>query len=179
MRPDSDRDLGIELPVTTNCAAQRAVCTADGRKLSNQLQFTVSGPGQQRRRTWPDIYTEYEGERERGWTRTQGVLTGQPDYASGEFFAQPQTYRRVEEDRPPGITPRPGDGCLGDFTLPLEQSNPGRDETKRPRVKLNRDAVWEVLDRPGMSRNQLARQGGPSSGYFSHVPRPVAAGTDG
>ena len=97
----------------------------------------------------------------------------------GGVFRPTQTYRRVEEDRPPGITPRPGDGCLGDFTLPLEQSNPGRDETKRPRVKLNRDAVWEVLDRPGMSRNQLARLGGPSSGYFSHVPRPVAAGTDG
>ena len=27
----------------------------------------------------------------------------------------------------------------------------------RPRVKLNRDAVWELLDRLGMSRNQLAR----------------------
>ena len=87
----------------------------------------------------------------------------------GGVFRPTQTYRPVEEDRPPGITPCPGDGCLGDFTLPLEQSNPGRDETKRPRVKLNRDAVSEVLDRPGMSRNQLARQGGPSSGYFSQL----------
>ena len=63
--------------------------------------------------------------------------------------------------------------------LEEEAAEMRRKRPVRPRVKLNRDAVWEVLDRPGMSRNQLARLGGPSSGYFSHVPRPVAAGTDG
>ena len=35
------------------------------------------------------------------------------------------------EDRPPGITPRPGDGRLGDFTLPLGRSDPGRDTRSR------------------------------------------------
>ena len=35
------------------------------------------------------------------------------------------------EDRPPGITPRPGDGRLGDFTLPLGWSDPGRDTGSR------------------------------------------------
>ena len=44
--PDSAADVTIVLPVTTDCNADGAVCTADGRKLSNRLEFTVSGPGQ-------------------------------------------------------------------------------------------------------------------------------------
>ena len=43
--PDSAADVTIVLPVTTDCDADGAVCTADGRKLSNRLEFTVSGPG--------------------------------------------------------------------------------------------------------------------------------------
>ena len=42
--PDSAADVTIVLPVTTDCDADGAVCTADGRKLSNRLEFTVSGP---------------------------------------------------------------------------------------------------------------------------------------
>ena len=42
--PDSAADVTIVLPVTTDCNADGAVCTADGRKLSNRLEFTVSGP---------------------------------------------------------------------------------------------------------------------------------------
>ena len=41
--PDSAADVTIVLPVTTDCNARGAVCTADGRKLSNRLEFTVSG----------------------------------------------------------------------------------------------------------------------------------------
>ena len=44
--PDSAADVTIVLPVTTDCDDEGAVCTADGRKLSNRLEFTVSGPGQ-------------------------------------------------------------------------------------------------------------------------------------
>ena len=42
--PDSAADVTIVLPVTTDCDADGAVCTPDGRKLSNRLEFTVSGP---------------------------------------------------------------------------------------------------------------------------------------
>jgi len=38
-------DVTIVLPVTTDCAANRAICTEDGRMLSNRLALTVSGPG--------------------------------------------------------------------------------------------------------------------------------------
>ena len=44
--PDSAADVTIVLPVTTDCEDEGAVCTGDGRKLSNRLEFTVSGPGQ-------------------------------------------------------------------------------------------------------------------------------------
>ena len=44
VRPDSNEDVTIVLPATTDCEAQGAICTEDGRKLSNSLVFTVSGP---------------------------------------------------------------------------------------------------------------------------------------
>ena len=43
--PDSNGDVTITLPATTDCDAQGAICTEDGRMLSSPLEFTVSGPG--------------------------------------------------------------------------------------------------------------------------------------
>ena len=43
--PDSNGDVTVKLPATTDCDAQGAICTADGRMLSNRLELTVSGPG--------------------------------------------------------------------------------------------------------------------------------------
>ena len=43
--PDSSAGVTIVLPATTDCDAQGAVCTEDGRKLSNRPEITVSGPG--------------------------------------------------------------------------------------------------------------------------------------
>ena len=42
--PDSNAAVSVVLPVTTDCTATGAVCTADGRMLSNQNELTVSGP---------------------------------------------------------------------------------------------------------------------------------------
>ena len=44
VRPDSNGAVTIVLPVTTDCDAQGAVCTEDGRMLSSRLELTVSGP---------------------------------------------------------------------------------------------------------------------------------------
>ena len=44
VRPDGNGDVTIVLPETTDCDAQGAICTEDGRKLSNELELTVSGP---------------------------------------------------------------------------------------------------------------------------------------
>ena len=44
--PGGNAGVTVVLPVTTDCDAQGAVCSADGRKLSNRLEFIVSGPGQ-------------------------------------------------------------------------------------------------------------------------------------
>ena len=46
VRPDSNADVTITLPITEDCNAEGAICTEDGRKLSNPLKFTVSGPGE-------------------------------------------------------------------------------------------------------------------------------------
>ena len=45
VEPGGNGDVTIVLPVTTDCDVDGAVCTGDGRKLSNSLNFTVSGPG--------------------------------------------------------------------------------------------------------------------------------------
>ena len=46
VEPDSNDDVTVVLPPTTGCDDQGAICTEDGRKLSNRLEFTVSGPGE-------------------------------------------------------------------------------------------------------------------------------------
>ena len=42
--PDSNADVTVELPVTTDCEAQGAICTDDGTMLSSPLKFIVKGP---------------------------------------------------------------------------------------------------------------------------------------
>ena len=46
VEPDSSAAVTVVLPITENCDDQGAVCTVDGRMLSNELALTVSGPGQ-------------------------------------------------------------------------------------------------------------------------------------
>ena len=47
VRPNGNNsDVTIVLPVTTDCDNDDgAICTDDGRKLSNRLEFTITGPG--------------------------------------------------------------------------------------------------------------------------------------
>ncbi len=42
--PSSNSDVTIVLPETTDCEATGAICTGDGRMLSNRSELTVSGP---------------------------------------------------------------------------------------------------------------------------------------
>ena len=44
VRPDGDGTVTIVLPVTEDCASNDAICTEDGRPLSNRLQIAVPGP---------------------------------------------------------------------------------------------------------------------------------------
>ena len=45
VRPDSNGDVTITLPATTDCDAQGAICADGDKKLSSRLERTVSGPG--------------------------------------------------------------------------------------------------------------------------------------
>ena len=44
--PGSSAAVAIALNATTDCSAQGAICTEEGRMLSATLEFTVNGPGQ-------------------------------------------------------------------------------------------------------------------------------------
>ena len=45
VQPSGNAGVTVVLPVTTDCDAQGAICTNDGRMLSSRLELTVSGPG--------------------------------------------------------------------------------------------------------------------------------------
>ena len=44
VRPEGDGPVTIMLDKTTDCAVDGAICTADGRALSTNLELTVAGP---------------------------------------------------------------------------------------------------------------------------------------
>ena len=44
IEPYGNSQVRVQLPVTTDCNASGAICTNDGRKLSNSLDFRVAGP---------------------------------------------------------------------------------------------------------------------------------------
>ena len=44
VEPDTTADITIQLPATTNCNTTGAICTPDGKKLSNTLSLTIKGP---------------------------------------------------------------------------------------------------------------------------------------
>ena len=46
VEPDSNATVTVVLPITENCDDQGAVCTEDGRMLSNRLELSVGGPSQ-------------------------------------------------------------------------------------------------------------------------------------
>ena len=46
VEPDGDGAVTIELPMTTDCTAEGAICTGDRRPLSNRLEVTVPGTGE-------------------------------------------------------------------------------------------------------------------------------------
>ena len=45
IEPDGNGPVTVVLPATTDCSATGAICAADGRPLSNELEVTVPGPG--------------------------------------------------------------------------------------------------------------------------------------
>ena len=44
IRPTGNGDITVSLPATTDCAAAGAVCSSDGRKLSNSVTALIRGP---------------------------------------------------------------------------------------------------------------------------------------
>ncbi len=44
VQPSGNADVTVSLPVTTDCDARGAVCTSDGRKLSQRVELVTPGP---------------------------------------------------------------------------------------------------------------------------------------
>ena len=53
--PDGNGDATVVLPATTDCTAQGAICTGDGKMLSGGVTVTVAGPeGEEQQQTPPE-----------------------------------------------------------------------------------------------------------------------------
>ena len=44
VRPSGSGAVTLTLPATTDCEAEGAVCTGDGKMLSERLETTITGP---------------------------------------------------------------------------------------------------------------------------------------
>ena len=53
--PSGDADVSVSLPVTTDCDSQGAICTGDGRRLSNGLALLVPAPDSDPTPPTPDL----------------------------------------------------------------------------------------------------------------------------
>ena len=54
VEPSGKGDVTVILPVTGDCESDGAVCTDDGRPLSNRLELTVSGPVEEQQNPEPE-----------------------------------------------------------------------------------------------------------------------------
>ena len=88
VRPTSTGGVVIELPVTTDCNAEGAICTGDGRKLSNSLNLTVSGPG-----GWERWAADSTTGRINGWPGGAVSPPGHSHYAAAAETAAPRASR--------------------------------------------------------------------------------------
>ena len=53
--PDGNGDVSVVLPATTDCTAEGAICTGDGKMLSGEVTVTVAGPeGEEQQQTPPE-----------------------------------------------------------------------------------------------------------------------------
>ena len=52
--PDGNGDVTVVLPATTDCTAQGAICTGDGKMLSGEASVTVAGPEGEEQQTPPE-----------------------------------------------------------------------------------------------------------------------------
>ena len=94
VEPASDADLVLALPVTTDCAAQGAVCTRSGKALSERIEATVRGPG-----------SEPSGEGfplARENSRPSGIWSdGETAWVADQEDARLYAYRRSDGERQP------------------------------------------------------------------------------
>ena len=94
VEPTSEADMVLALPVTKDCAAAGAVCTAAGKRLSERLAATVPGPGTQASGQGFSLAPE-NGRPSGIWS--DGATAWVADVDDGKLFA----YRLSDGERVP------------------------------------------------------------------------------
>ncbi len=94
IRPASDADVVVVLPVTTDCEAATAVCTASGKPLSTRLEAAVKGPGSQPSGDGSSLAPENSSP---SGIWSDGETAWVADLADARLYA----YQREDGDRQP------------------------------------------------------------------------------
>ena len=104
-----------------------------------------------------------------------GRGAGSESFSEASGQQKGPTYGHTESASPPRANmPAFSPEALLALNQHMRRRHPGeeagemrRKRPVRPRVKLNRDAVWAFLDQLGISQNELARRRGISPGHLS------------
>ena len=104
--PASAADVVIVLPATSDCAAAGAVCTGDGRPLTNRLEARVKGPGSQLAGQGFSLAPDNGSP---GGIWSDGATAWVSDVEDGRLYA----YRLADGSRVPGRDIATGAAPLG------------------------------------------------------------------
>ena len=157
VRPDAaSEDVTIVLPATTSCDASGAVCTGDGRKLSNTESATVAGPpslsiADARVDEAADATLEFTVSLSRAasetvtvdWATVDGTATAGSDYTANSGTLTLRAGRDLEDGRGRGAGRFPRRGqrdADGDALEPVRcvsggRRSDGHDREHRPHAR--------------------------------------------
>ena len=182
--PDSAADVTVTLPVPADCSAEEALCTPDGRPLSNAPSATVDGPAvstQPLTASFHDVPASHDGESEFSFgLEFSEALVRKLSSATlrGTFEATNATVTRTKrvvkgENRRWTVTVSPDSAADVTVTLPVPADCSAEEALCTPDGRPLSNAPSATVDGPAVSTQPLtasfhdvpSEHGGPESEF--------------
>ena len=180
VEPDGYGAVAVVLPETTDCGAAGAICTSDGRKLSNSPSATVTGPvgisvddarvdeNDGALLAFVVSLSRAAGERMTvAYATSDGTAQAPADYAAAEGTL---TFEKGDSSQTVSVTVRDDSHDEGEETLTLTLSNPSSGRL------TDAEATGTIVNRDPLPRALLARFGRTAAVHVvEHVEERLAA----
>ncbi len=180
VEPDGYGAVAVVLPETTDCGAAGAICTPDGRKLSNSPSATVAGPvgisvddarvdeNDGALLAFVVSLSRAAGERMTvAYATSDGSAQAPADYAAAEGTL---TFEKGDSSQTVSVTVRDDSHDEGEETLTLTLSNPSSGRL------TDAEATGTIVNRDPLPRALLARFGRTAAVHVvEHVEERLAA----